>query len=112
VHYRRHELACDLDDGIEALDYWRGRRERLAWRRRAARREADLMIRSWERRLTSAALRDSGLSLTERFDAGLAVVRTRGALMSRRWRRRAAIATLAVGGMVAVACAALVGLLF
>jgi hypothetical protein len=30
----------DLDDGVQSLDYWRGRSRRLPWYRWGARREA------------------------------------------------------------------------
>jgi hypothetical protein len=112
MSYRRYELACEVDDGIEALEYWRRRRERLPWRRRAARREAELMMRNWERRLVSAALRDSGLTVAERIDAGLSVVRGRGSLIGRRWRRRAAMAAFVFGATAVAGFAALAALLF
>ena len=50
--------TCRLDDGIEALAYWRGRRARLAWHRRRARAEADAMVANWERRVRYAILDD------------------------------------------------------
>ena len=96
----RHSLACDFGDGVEALEYWRTRRARLAWHKRAARREADLMIDSWERRLRYAVLLDPALPLGQRIEGGLLVVRTRGAIVGRRWRRRAYAA-----GMAMAACA-------
>jgi hypothetical protein len=110
VRLQRYELACDLDDAIEALEYWRGRRELLPWRRRADRREADLMIVNWERRLRSAVLRDPSLSFSERLDAGLLVVRTRGAIAGRRWKRRAQVTAVGTAGAVGVGIAAVAGL--
>jgi hypothetical protein len=96
----RHGLACDFGDGVETLEYWRARRDRLAWHRRAARREADRMIDAWERRLRYAVLLDPSLPFGQRIEAGLLVVRTRGAIVGRRWRRRAY-----AGGMAMAACA-------
>jgi hypothetical protein len=112
VRTQRYELACGIDDGIETLEYWRARRERLPWRRRSARREADLMIDNWERRLRSAVLRDPRLSVAERLDAGLLVLRTRGSILARRWRWRAQVAVVAVAGAFTAMIAGLAGLLF
>ena len=42
---------CDLQDGIEALNYWRTRRARLPWHRRRERAEADAMVARWEERV-------------------------------------------------------------
>jgi hypothetical protein len=100
-----------VDDGIEALEYWRGRRERLPWRRRADRREADLMIANWEERLRSAVLRDPRLSLSERVEAGVLVVRTRGSIARRRWQRRAQVTAFGMAAAFAAAFAGLAGLL-
>jgi hypothetical protein len=108
---QRYELACELDDAMDALEYWRARRERLAWRRRSDRREADLMIANWERRLRSAVLRDPRLTLTDRVDAGLLVVRTRGAIVGRRWKRRAQFAAAGTAGATVAGFAAVAGLL-
>ena len=108
---QRHGLAVEFDDGIEALEYWRGRRAQLAWHRRAARREADQMVDAWERRLRHAVLLDPALPLRQRLEGGLLVARTRGAIVGRRWRRRAY-----AGGMAMAGCAgagfAVVGGLF
>jgi len=90
----RHETV-HVPDAIEALDYWRRRRTRLAWHRRAARREAERMLEAWEGRLRVAVLRGPGLSLSERLEGGLMVVRVRAAMSATRWRRRASRAALA-----------------
>ena len=96
----RNGLAVDFADGVEALEYWRGRRDGLGWHTRAARREADRMIDAWERRLRHAVLLDPTVPWGQRIEAGLLVVRTRGAIVGRRWRRRAY-----TGGMAIAACA-------
>jgi hypothetical protein len=111
VRLQPYELGCELDDGIETLEYWRDRRERLPWRRRAERREADLMIDNWERRLRSAVLRDPRLTLTERFDAGVLVVRTRTSIAGRRWKRRAQVTAVGMAGAAGAGFAAVAGLL-
>jgi hypothetical protein len=111
VRLQRYELACDLDDGIDALEYWRDRRERLPWLRRADRREADLMVANWEERLRSAVLRDPRLSLSERVDAGVLVLRTRGAIVRRRWQRRARVTAFGMAGAAGAGFAAVAGLL-
>jgi hypothetical protein len=90
-----------LTDAMEAVEYWRRRRSRLAWHRRAARREADRMVESWERRLRAAILRGPGVPLRRRLEGGLVVLRARAAMSARRWRRRtyrAALACAAVAG--------------
>ena len=104
----RHHLACDFDDAVDALDYWRARRARLAWHRRAARREADAMVDAWERRIRYATLTDPALPWSRRIEAGVLVLRTRGAIIGRRWRTRAyaagiAMAAAAGAGFAAVA---------
>jgi hypothetical protein len=99
MQIERHRLACDFSDGIDTLEYWRDRRARLAWHKRAARREADAMVDAWERRLRYAALFDPEVPLRQRLEAGLLVVRTRGAIAGRRWRRRAY-----TGGIAMAAC--------
>ena len=109
---RRYEqLACDVDDAVGALQYWRTRRERLPWHRRADRREADLMVTNWERRLRGAVLCDPSLTLTERVEAGVLVVRTRGAIVRRRWKRRAQVAAVGTAGVTTAGLASLVGLI-
>ena len=100
-----------MDDGIEALEYWRGRRDRLPWRRRAARREADLMVANWEQRLRSAVLRDPRLSISERVEAGVLVVRTRGTIARRRWQRRAQVTAVGTAAAAGAGFAAVAGLL-
>jgi hypothetical protein len=109
MRFQRYELACDIDDGIEALEYWRGRRDRLAWHRRADRREADQMTANWERRLRAAVLGDPRLSLSERADAALLVVRTRASIAGRRWKRRAQVTAFGVAAVTGAAFAAVTG---
>lgn len=99
-------LACDFGDAIEALEYWRDRRARLSWTHRAARREADAMIDAWERRLRHAVVLDPRATLPQRVAAGLLVVRTRGAIAGRRWRRRAYAGGMAVAGCAGAGVAA------
>jgi hypothetical protein len=104
----REALACDFEDGVEALEYWRDRRARLSWHKRSARREADRMIDVWERRIRRAVLRDPSVPTTLRIDAGLLVVRTRAGIVGRRWRHRATVlcattAAAAGAGFAAVA---------
>ena len=108
---RHSSLACDFGDGIEALEYWRSRRDRLAWHKRSARREADQMIDAWERRLRYAALFDAGVPLGRRVEAGLLVVRTRGAIVGRRWRRRAYAGGVAMAGCAGAGFAAIASVL-
>ena len=106
----RHGLACDFDDAVEALDYWRGRRERLAWHRRAARREADAMVDRWERRIRRAAMTDPSIPLARRIEAGVLVLRTRGAIVGRRWKRRAYVGGVAMAGAAGAGFAAVASL--
>lgn len=110
MRIERHSLACDLEDGIEALEYWRARRERLGWHKRAARREADRMVEAWERRLRHAVLLDPAVPFGQRARAGLLVVRTRGAIAGRRWRRRAYVAGATMAGAAGAGFAAVAGL--
>ncbi|MEA2444230.1 MAG: hypothetical protein QOJ12_1522 [Thermoleophilales bacterium] len=110
MRLQRYELACDVDDGIEALEYWRGRRARLAWHRRADRREADLMTDNWERRLRAAVLRDPRLSISERAHAGVAVVRTNASIAGRRWKRRAQVTAVGMAAVTGAGLAAVAGL--
>jgi hypothetical protein len=71
--YRDDELLArlqappDLSDGLDSLAYWRGRRERLPWYRRRAKREAARMVVVWERRVRTAMLRRRGAPLASRF---------------------------------------------
>jgi hypothetical protein len=95
----RHSLACDFDDAVETLEYWRHRRVRLAWHKRRARREADAMVDAWERRIRYAVLLDPAVPFAQRIEAGVLVLRTRGAIVGRRWKRRAYV------GGAAMACA-------
>jgi hypothetical protein len=96
----RLQAPPDLIDGMQSLLYWRGRRQRLAWYRVGARREAARMILRWEHRVRDAMLSQRGVPIAVRTSAGLLVARSR----MRRWGRRAAFAvTAAVGAAVMAA---------
>ena len=82
----------DLSEGLHSLAYWHQRRQRLAWYRLGARREATQMIFRWEHRVRHAMLSQRGVPIAVRTSAGLLVARIR----LRRWGRRAAIAVTAV----------------
>jgi hypothetical protein len=97
MHVGRYE-PVHVPDAIEALEYWRRRRSRLAWHRRAARREAERMVDSWECRLRAAVLWAPGIPLGQRLAGGVLVVRTRAAVGANRLRRRASRAALACAG--------------
>jgi hypothetical protein len=105
-----HALACDFDDAVDALEYWRHRRGRLAWHRRAARREADRMVDAWERRIRRAVLRDPTIPTPSRIDAGVLVLRTRAGIVGRRWRRRASVACVGMAGAAGAGFAAVASL--
>ena len=109
--YRDDELLArlqappDLSDGLDSLAYWRGRRERLPWYRRRAKREAARMVVVWERRVRAAMLRQRAAPLTSRFLAARLLVS--GPL--RRCARRVGFAVAATTILVfAVAPALLV----
>lgn len=99
-------MACDFGDGVEALEFWRARRDRLGWHKRAARREADRMVDLWERRVRHAVLLDPAVPLGQRVEAGLLVVRTRGGIVGRRWRRRAYVGGATAAGFAGAGFAA------
>jgi hypothetical protein len=65
----RLQASPDLSEGLDSLAYWRGRRERLPWYRRRAKREASHMVFVWERRVRAAMLRQRGAPLASRFRA-------------------------------------------
>jgi len=98
----RLQAPPDLSDGLDSLAYWRGRRERLPWYRRRAKREAARMVVVWERRVRVALLRPRGAPLASCFLA--ARLLASGPL--RRCARRAGFAvaamTLLVLGMAPV----------
>jgi hypothetical protein len=106
----RHALACDFDDAVDALEYWRERRDRLSWHRRRERREADQMVDAWERRIRRAVLRDPTVAPAARIDAGVLVLRTRAGIVGRRWRRRASVACVGMAGAAGAGFAAVAGL--
>lgn len=74
----------DLDDGLESLLYWRGRRDRLPWYRRRARREAAQMIVVWERRVRAALMHQPAVPLAVRLEG----VRLIASGVAGRWFRR------------------------
>jgi hypothetical protein len=95
----RLQAPPDLGEGVQSLAYWHGRRQRLAWYRIRARREAARMVVRWEHRVRGALVSQPGVPLSVRASAGLLVVRSR----MRRWLRRAAIAVTAIVGMTVMA---------
>jgi hypothetical protein len=107
---RHHGLACDFDDAVDALEFWRGRRSRLAWHKRRARREADAMVDAWERRVRWATLTDPALPFARRLEAGVLVLRTRGAIVGRRWRMRAYAVGLTMAAVAGMGFAAITSL--
>ncbi|HVE67220.1 MAG TPA: hypothetical protein VNB64_01435, partial [Solirubrobacteraceae bacterium] len=90
-----------LHDSIESLDYWRRRRARLPWHRRAARREAARMAVRWERRVR-AALRQPDAPPSVRFAAARLVA----SCTLTRWARRAGAAVLVTAAVSGVAAGA------
>jgi hypothetical protein len=101
----RLQAPPDLSDGLDSLAYWRGRRERLPWYRRRAKREAARMVFVWERRVRAAMLRQRGAPLASRLLA--ARVLASGPL--RRSAKRAGFAVAATTLLVlAIAPALLV----
>lgn len=95
---RRLLAPPDLDDGVEALGYWRARSRRLPWYRVSARREAARMTVRWEQHVGAALVVQRGAPLASRLTAGLLIGRTRLA----RWTRRARIALIATVTVAAV----------
>ena len=109
---RRLVAPPGLEDGVESLDYWRRRRDRLPWYRMHKRREAERMIVRWEQRVGAALVSQHRVPIEARLSAGALIARTRLA----RWTRRARIALLATVAtmtfvVTALAAAALVYLL-
>jgi hypothetical protein len=94
----RLQAPPDLSEGLDSLAYWRGRRERLPWYRRRAKREAARMVFVWERRVRAAMLRQRGAPLASRF---LAVRLLAGGPLRRfaRWAGFAVAMTLLVLAM-------------
>jgi hypothetical protein len=81
----RLQAPPDLRDGVEALAYWRGRRQRLPWYRRRAKLEAARMIAVWERRVRVALLRQRGAPLGARVHAARLIVGGGLRRLARRW---------------------------
>jgi len=81
----RLQAPPDLRDGVEALAYWRGRRQRLPWYRRRAKLEAARMIVVWERRVRAALLRQRGAPLGARVHAARLIVGAGLRRSARRW---------------------------
>lgn len=103
-------LSDSLEDRLEALAYWRERRARLPWYRRAARREAERMVSAWEPRVRSALVFDPRAPLPVRLNAAGLVLRTHAGRAMQRVRR-AALVTAAGAGLAAVAFAELIHLI-
>lgn len=95
----RLQAPPDLSEGLHSLSYWHQRRQRLAWYRVGARREAARMVLRWEHRVRAAMLSQRGVPITVRTSAGLLLARTR----MQRWSRRAAIAVTAVVAATVIA---------
>jgi|SRR5436305_12241789 len=91
-----------LDDGVEALGYWRARSRRLPWYRMSARREAARMTVRWEQRVGAALIAQRGAPPASLLSAGLLLARTRLG----RWTRRARFALVATMTVAAVLVAA------
>jgi hypothetical protein len=83
----RLQAPPELGDGVQSLDYWRKRSQRLPWYRFHARRETARMTLRWEQRVRSAVVSQPGVPVATRASAGLLVARVR----LRRWGRRGAI---------------------
>ena len=92
----RLQAPPDLSDGLDSLAYWRGRRERLPWYRRRAKREAARMVVVWERRVRAAMLRQRRASLASR----LLAARLLASRPLRRSARRAGFAVAATAFVV------------
>ena len=88
----------DLDDGVQSLNYWSRRSQRLPWYRVRARREAVRMTIRWEQRVGAALVSHHRTPIEARLFAGALVARTRWA----RWTRRAGIVVLAAVTAVVV----------
>jgi hypothetical protein len=93
---------ASLEDAVESLTYWRGRRAQLPWYRRAARREATQMMLRWERRVRAAVVRQADAPPAARIAAARLVALSWLA----RWGRRAGLAFLALTAMFAMAAGA------
>jgi hypothetical protein len=102
----REMLAPNLDEALEALGYWIERRTRLPFHRRAARREAERMIRFWQARTIASARRSPlALILSRRTAAGV----TRLAVEYHARRILARATTVALGFAAFVAAITLAG---
>ena len=102
----------DLEDGVEALEYWRRRSRQLPWHRIRARREAVRMTVRWEQRVAAALVSQHAAPLDSRLSAGVLVARTRLTRWTRRVGVAVALAVMSVLVLVAIpAVAALVYLL-
>jgi hypothetical protein len=89
----RLQAPPDLDEGTEALAYWRRRRTDLPWYRLAARREAAQMTAVWERRVRAALIAQRGMPATALLRAGKLIAATWLRRFTGRVVRAAAIAT-------------------
>lgn len=92
----------DLSDGLDSLAYWRGRRKRLPWYRRGAKREAAQMVVVWERHVRAAMFRQPGVPLVSRFLAARLLAEGPLRRCARRARFAVAAMTLLVFAMPAL----------
>lgn len=96
----REMLSPNLHESLDALGYWLGRRTRLPFYRRAARREAERMITFWQARAIADAPRSPFALLVSRREV-VRVTRLAASYHAQRFLSR--LATL---GLVAVAAVA------
>jgi hypothetical protein len=94
----REMLTPDLEQSLEALRYWIGRRGRLPFYRRNARREADMMIAAWQARTIAAIPRRP----VEALLCGRPLLHVAGLALGYHARRFAARASTVALGVVAV----------
>ena len=107
--------TTDLAEGLESLDYWRSRRQRLAWYRFGARREAAEMTARWEGRVRAALFSERGASLRLRASAAMTLIgvglRT-GRRRSRLFLKFVGVSILALLALPILATAALLAQIF
>ena len=94
----REMLATDLEQSLDALRYWLGRRRRLPFYQRRARREADAMIAAWQARTLAAIPRRP----VEALVYGRPLLHVAGLTLGYHARRLATRAGTVAVGVVAV----------
>lgn len=99
-------LTPNLDEALEALGYWIERRARMPFHRRAARREAERMIRFWQARTITGARRAPVALILSR---GTAADVARLAVAYHARRILARMTTVAVGLAALLAVVTLAG---